>query len=290
MRLSLTILCGVFCASIPAFGDGPADRKPTDPQAVTSAPQAGASSLPVEALLTSTHVSGFAHSHDGRKLAYISAATGRPNLWIMNTDGTGAQQLIQSNDRQSSARFTHDDTQVVYSQDRGGNEYYDIYVVPVSGGEPRNLTNTADVSETVREFSPDGKLLAIGVKQKTLPSVNLGLMEWPHGAIRQLTHEADPKASWSENAWSPDGKFLYATRSLGIDDSDIFRVDVATGKAQKLLDHTGKQLASISAVSPDSRTLLLTSNAKGGYDNVALFDLDSKQLHWLTDTQWSANG
>src|SRR5579863_1724037 len=290
MRFAGVTLCGLVCVSMVAFGDGPEDRKPTDPRAVQSAVQTGALPLPVEALLTTTNVYGFAHSNDGRKLAYISDATGRPNLWIMNADGTGARQLITSNDRQTSARFTHDDTQVVYSQDRGGNEYYDIYVVPVSGGEPRNLTNTSDVSETVRECSPDGKLLAIAIKQKTLPSVNLAVMEWPHGAIRQLTHEADPKASWSENAWSPDGKFLYATRSLGIDDSDIFRVDVATGKAQKLLDHTGKQLASISAVSPDSRTLLLTSNAKGGYDNVALFDLDSKQLHWLTDTQWSANG
>ena len=290
MRLTGVMWCGLVCVSIAAFGDGPAERKPTDPHAVTSATQAGSAPLAVEALLTTTYTRGFAHSYDGRKLAYISDATGRPNLWIMNADGTGAKQLIQNNDRQASARFTRDDMQVVYSQDRGGNEYYDIYVVPVSGGEPRNLTNTADVSETVREFSPDGKLLAIGIKQKTLPSVNLGLMEWPGGAIRQLTHETDPKASWTENAWSPDGQFLYATRAVGIDDSDIFRVDVATGKAEKLLDHAGKQLVRISAVSPDGRMLLITSNEKGGYDNVALLDVDSKKPRWLTDTQWSANG
>jgi dipeptidyl aminopeptidase/acylaminoacyl peptidase len=36
--------------------------------------------------------------------------------------------------------------------------------------------------------------------------------------------------------------------------------------------------------------LLITSNEKGGYDNVATLDLDSKKLRWLTDTQWSANG
>lgn len=290
MRLMGMILCGLFCVSIGAFGDGPADRKPTDPHDVRSATRDGGAPLPVEALLTTTYTRGFAHSHDGRKLAYISDATGRPNLWIMNADGTGAQQLIQNNDRQSDARFTHDDTQLVYSQDRGGNEYYDIYVVPVSGGEPRNLTNSPDVSETVREFSPDGKLLAIGIKQKTLPSTNLAVMEWPSGAIRQLTHEVDPKASWSENAWTPDGKFLYATRSVGIDDSGIFRVDAATGKVEKLLDHTTKQLVRISAVSPDGRMLLITSNAKGGYDNVGLFDLESKKLRWLTDTQWSAAG
>ena len=233
MRLSGVVFFGLVWVSMAAFADGPADRQPTDPHAVASATQAGGVPLPVEALLTTTYTRGFAHSHDGRKLAYISDATGRPNLWIMNADGSGAQQLIQNNDRQSSVRFTHDDAQVVYNQDRGGNEYYDIYVVPVSGGEPRNLTNTPDVSETVREFSPDGKLLAIGIKQRTSPSTNLGVMEWPGGVIRQLTHETDPNASWTENAWGPDGKFIYATRSVGLDDSDMFRVDSASGKAEK---------------------------------------------------------
>jgi dipeptidyl aminopeptidase/acylaminoacyl peptidase len=244
----------------------------------------------VEALLITTRISGVAHSNDGRKLAYTSSASGRPNLWIMNVDGAGAQQLVTNNDRQIGARFTNDDSAVVYSQDSGGNEYYDIYVVPAGGGTPKNLTNTADVSETVDEFSPDGKLLAIGVKQKTTPSTNLAVMQWPDGTIRQLTHEADPKASWGEDAWSPDGRFLYATRMVGIDDADIFRVDVATGASEKLLEHTGKQLITVSDVSRDGRTLLISSNAKGGYENVAMLDLATKSLRWLTDTQWSANG
>ena len=46
----------------------------------------------------------------------------------------------------------------------------------------------------------------------------------------------------------------------------------------------------MSDVSRDGRTLLITSNAKGGYENVALLDLATKQLRWLTDTQWSASG
>jgi dipeptidyl aminopeptidase/acylaminoacyl peptidase len=208
----------------------------------------------------------------------------------MNSDGTGARQLVTNNDRQSGARFTHDDAAIVYSQDRGGNEYNDIYEVPVNGGEPRNLTNTPDISETVEEFSPDGKLLAIGVKQKTAPATNLAVMAWPGGAIRQLTHEAEPKASWSEDAWSPDGRFIYATRSIGIDDSDIYSIDVATGEGQQLLKHEGKQLISVSGLSPDGRALLVTSNANGGYANAAVLDLASKKLTWLTHTQWSASG
>jgi len=263
---------------------------PSDPHAVSSASAAEIVPLPVEALLTTTHISGVTHSNDGHKLAYTSNASGRPNLWIMNTDGTGAHQLVTSDDRQIEAHFTRDDSAVVYGQDRGGNEYYDIYVVPVGGGEPHNLTNTPDVSETASEFSPDGKLLAISVKQKTSPQVNLAVMEWPGGTIRHLTHETNPKATWEEDAWSPDGKFLYATRSIGIDDSEMYRVEAVTGASERLLEHTGKELVAIADVSRDGKTLLITSNAKGGYENVALFDLATKKIHWLTDTQWSAEG
>lgn len=290
MRIAAIALFSLVCVSFAAYADGPADLVPTDPHQVVSATGPASAPLPVDALLTTTRISGAARSNNGRKLAYTSSASGRLNLWIMNVDGAGAQQLVTNNDRQIGARFTHDDSAVVYSQDSGGNEYYDIYVVPATGGTPKNLTNTSDVSETVDEFSPDGKLLAIGVKQKTTPSTDLAVMQWPDGTIRQLTHETEPKASWSEDAWSPDGRYLYATRRVGIDDSDIFRVDVATGATEKLLQHSGKQLIAVSDVSPDGRTLLVTSNAKGGYENVAVLDLATKQLRWLTDTQWSASG
>jgi dipeptidyl aminopeptidase/acylaminoacyl peptidase len=290
LRKTPIVWCALACVSFAAYADGPADRKPTDPLSVTSANGPASTPLPVEALLTTTRISSVARSNDGRKLVYTSTASGRPNLWIMNADGTGAHQLVTSNDRQAGAHFTRDDGAVVYSQDRGGNEYYDIYEVPITGGEPRNLTNTPDISETVDEFSPDGKLLAIGVKQKTAPATNLAVMQWPGGAIRQLTHETDPKASWREDAWSPDGRFLFATRSIGIDDSEIFRIDVATGDSQQLLEHKDKQLISVSAVSPKGRTLLVTSNANGGYENAALLDLATNKLRWLTHTQWSANG
>jgi dipeptidyl aminopeptidase/acylaminoacyl peptidase len=290
MRINAVVWCFLACISCAVYADGPADRKPTDPLAATSVSGPASTPLPVEALLTTTSIGGIRRSNLGSKLVYTSNASGRSNLWLMNADGTGAHQLVTNDDRQAGARFTPDDGALVYSQDRGGNEYYDLYEVPVDGGEPRNLTNTPDISETVGEFSPDGKFLAIGVKQKTAPATNLAVMQWPGGSIRQLTHEANPKATWTENAWSPDGQFLYATRSIGIDDSDIFRIDVATDAHQQLIEHTGKQLISVSAVSRDGRTLLVTSNANDGYNNAALLDSATKKLRWITHTQWSANG
>src|SRR5690242_17992288 len=36
-------------------------------------------------------------------------------------------------------------------------------------------------------------------------------------------------------------------------------------------------------------SLLITANEKGGFNNVALLDVGSKKLTWVTDTKWDAS-
>jgi dipeptidyl aminopeptidase/acylaminoacyl peptidase len=280
------LLSASFCIS--ASASGPGDRVPTDPKSVVSTAHAGAAPVNVADLLQTTRIGGATLSPDGGHIAYISNASGRLNLWLMNADGSGAKQLLQSNDRQASPTFTHDGKEIVYMQDKGGDELYDFYAVSTAGGEPRNISNTSHTSETEPLFSPDGTMLALGSKDKATAYTNVAVKAWPAGEIRLLTHESDPQANWNICCWSPDEHSIYATREVGREDSDVYRIDVGSGKAEDLTAHKGKELVSISDVSPGGKTLLLTSNRKGGYDNVALFDLSSKALKWVTDTQWTA--
>jgi dipeptidyl aminopeptidase/acylaminoacyl peptidase len=63
---------------------------------------------------------------------------------------------------------------------------------------------------------------------------------------------------------------------------------VTTGKLENLTPHQGDILYGVSDVSSDGKTLLITSNEKGGYDNVALLDAASNKRTWVTDTKWEA--
>jgi dipeptidyl aminopeptidase/acylaminoacyl peptidase len=276
----------LVCAG--AFASGPADRVATDPKSVVSETKASGKPIPVAELLQTVRLGSPSWSVDGQQIAYVGNASGRLNVWVMSADGSGARQLLKSNDRQASPRFTRDGKEIVYAQDKGGDEMYDLYAVAVAGGEPRNLTNTDQTSEMGPLFSTDGKWLAFGSKEKKEPGTNVAVMEWSTGKVRLLTHEADPKAAWSTAGWSPDGRYLYATRQVGLEDADVYRVDVASGAADKLTSHAAKALVRVSEVSPDGKTLLLSSNEKGGYENVALFDLATKKMRWVTDTQWEA--
>lgn len=68
-------------------------------------------------------------------------------------------------------------------------------------------------------------------------------------------------------------------------DDDIYVVDTASANTTNLTEHQGQVLNRASSLSRDGKTLLITSNEKGGYQNVALLDIAAKKLMWVTQTK-----
>ena len=268
---------------------GPADRQITDPKSVTSAQNANVKPIPVEDLFFSRSISDAAWSPDGKEIVLSTNLTGRVNLWKVSAQGSWPMQLVQSDDRQSGEQWSPDGKWITYEQDKGGNELYDIYVVSSSGSQVANLTNTPDVREQSSRWSPDGKSIAFVIKPKQAPSYDIAVLDVASRQTHQLTHEKDPQYTWSLVDWSPDGKTIYANRGdlLGTN-ADIYALDATSGNATNLTPHTGKSSHVASAVSRDGSTILLSSNEKGGYENVALLDAATRKMTWVTDTQWEA--
>jgi dipeptidyl aminopeptidase/acylaminoacyl peptidase len=269
--------------------NSPAERKATDPKSIDSKKNASARPIAVDDFFYSRRVSSPAWSPDGKQVAFSTNFTGRMNLWKVSSDGGWPMQLTVSDDRQFGAVWSPDGKWVLYDQDFGGSEYYDLFAVPSQGGTPINLTNTPDISESGPQFSPDGKALAFGYKPKTSPVSDIALMDWNTRQVKKLTNESTKDHLWALSAWTQDGKYVIASRmNAGFDDASVYRIDVATGQAEELTPHQGSALFLAGGVSPDGKSVLVTSNRKGGYQNVALLDVTTKQLKWITDTQWEA--
>jgi dipeptidyl aminopeptidase/acylaminoacyl peptidase len=283
--LLASALCFLLLAS-----SSPDDRAITDPKSISSEPNVGAHPVPIEDLYYTRSSSDAAWSPDGKEVVLTTDLSGRQNLWKVTASGGWPLQLAQSDDRQFGSAWSPDGKWIVYQQDKGGNEMWDLYAVPSEGGEPVNLTNTPDIREQGPLWSHDGKTISFGYKPKDSPVYDIALLDWETRKVRKLTNEATKNHAWGAVAWTADDKTIFANRSeiSGENESDVYAIDVASGKAENLTPHQGKILFSASSVSPDGRTLLITSDQKNGANNVALLDVGTKKLTWVTDLKWEA--
>ena len=273
-----------------AQSTGPDDRRITDPKSVTSTTNPKAHPIPIDDLYFTRSVSNASWSPNGKEFLFTTDMSGRSNLWKVSAAGGWPVQLIQSDERQTQGTWSPDGQWILFQQDVGGNELWDIFAVPSEGGEIVNLTNTPDIREESPRWSPDGKTISVNYKPKDGTVYDLALLEWATHKVSKVTHEASPDHSWNSVAWSPDGKTLYANRfEISFTDADVYAVDVRSGKTTNLTAHQGKVLNFASSLSPDGKTLLITSNRKGGYQNVALLDIPTSKVTWVTDTKWEAN-
>jgi dipeptidyl aminopeptidase/acylaminoacyl peptidase len=286
-RLGLLIFATAV-ASLAATS--PDTREITEPKTITSAEESGAGAVPIDDLFYTRATGGGAWSPDGKEIVFSSNFTGRFNLWKVSASGGWPIQLSQSDDRQGGAIWSPDGKWILYQSDRGGAETYDLFAIPSGGGKADNLTKTDEISETSPRWSPDGMQLTISYKKKTAPVTDVAVMDWKTRTVRNLTNETTPDHLWSGQVWGPDGKVIYATRNnAGFTDASVYRIDAATAQKEELTPHEGQSRTSVSAISPDGKTLLVTADRPGGYPNVALVDTATKKLTWVTDLKWEAD-
>ncbi|MBV8053084.1 MAG: PD40 domain-containing protein, partial [Acidobacteriaceae bacterium] len=267
----------------------PDAREITDPMSVVSSPNAAAQPVSISSLYYTRSVSGPAWSPDGRQIVFSTNLTGRMNIWKVAATGGWPLQLSESDDRQFGAVWSPDGKWIVFEQDNGGGEIFDVYAVPSDGGDTINITGTPDISETNPRWSPDGSMLALSYRPKSASSIDIALLDWKSRQVHKLTNEQTKNREWGAAIWSPDGKTIYADRAnAGHTDSDVYRINVADGQSENLTPHHGDIIYSVSSVSPQGDELLISSNEKGGYQNVALLNTASRKITWVTDLKWEA--
>ena len=155
--------------------------------------------------------------------------------------------------------WSPDGKTLTYCADRNGN--YDVYTIPVEGGEETRLT-TADGLDDGPEYSPDGKYIYFN-------SVRTGLMQiWrmkPDGSEQtQITNDA--YNNWFAHP-SPDGKWLaFVTFEKDVvghpanKDVMLRLMPVGGGEIQVLAKLFGGQgTMNVPSWSPDSKQLSFVS-------------------------------
>jgi Tol biopolymer transport system component len=203
-----------------------------------------------------------AFSPDGERIAFRSERDGE-GIYVMGSTGESVKRLT---DFGHDPSWSPDGKQIVFSSGTGQNPWSrnalaQLWVVPSSGGEVRQLTKGGDAVQP--SWSPGGRRIAFwGLRHD---SGQRDLWTIPADGAEDATPVEvtnDPAVDW-DPAWSPDGRTLFFASVRG-GSMNLWRIDIdeASGRprGEPMPMTTPSRMSGSISLSRDGRHLMYVSS------------------------------
>ena len=206
------------------------------------------------------------------RIAYVTKAGTRYNLWVADADGENAQSALASSEPIISPAWAPDGKRLAYVSFESRKPV--VYVHDVATGQRRLIANFRG-SNSAPAWSPDGRTLAVtlsrdgGSQLYTIPAGG--------GQPTRLTQSGSID---TEPLYAADGRSIYFVSDRG-GSPQIYRMPAGGGDPQRVT-FTGSYNIS-PALSPDGRWLAYISRVNGAF-KLQVMEIATGNVQALTDT------
>jgi TolB protein len=206
------------------------------------------------------------------RIAYVTKAAQRFNLWVADADGENAQSALTSPEPIISPAWSPTGAQLAYVSFESRKPV--IYVHEVATGKRRLIANFKG-SNSAPTWAPDGKSLVVTLSRDG--ASQLYALDANGGEPRRLTQSGSID---TEPVFSPDGKYLYFVSDRG-GAPQIYRM-APSGAGVERVTFTGNYNISPS-LSPDGRWLAYISRVSGAF-KLHVMELANGAVSAITDS------
>ncbi|MFC1660445.1 prolyl oligopeptidase family serine peptidase [Gemmatimonadota bacterium] len=207
------------------------------------------STEPVQVTTDLDGVRAPALSPDGRTLAFYSSASGSQDIWLVPSDGSQPpRQLTEGSMTVDETRFepgwSPDGTTIAYVANQADFYADDVWLVDVSSGRARQLSDSIRAISTAPVWSPDGsQIVVLGTTENEywyLDIADIYLLDPNRGTQTRLEMQTYATAYQYRPFWSADGTrifFPYMERG----EHNLWVVPAAGGVATRVTNLGGVQ-------------------------------------------------
>ena len=176
---------------------------------------------------------------------------------------------------------------LLYSQDEGGNEKPNLFLVNLKDGVTRNITNTKKIGYRDMKWSPNGTALAFAAEREKSGAYPVFLIDPETEAVSKVAGNENGECGSLQ--WSPDGRKLAFVRTRDYLHMGVSVIDLETKRESILMPIDEKSTTLTLGWTGNSEKIYVTSNANDrGTDAVALLGLEISRLEWLTLESWES--
>ena len=166
-----------------------------------------------------------------------------------------------------NGRYAPNDQTLVVSKDSGGSEFWQLYTL--KDGRLTLLTDGQSRNE-LGPFSHDGKWLAYSSTRRNGTDADLYIVDPRDPASTRMVAQVSG-GGWAITGFAPDNATAVVTNYVSVTKSDLYLLDLASGKLTPLGDHKQAVAQGGAQFAPDG-TLWATSDAGSDFQRLGTID------------------
>jgi dipeptidyl aminopeptidase/acylaminoacyl peptidase len=201
--------------------------------------------------------SGAAVSPSGDRVAYIDAATGQGQVWLVDRPMGAPIQVTHFADRATKVEWAPTGDRLLVCGDVGGDERDDLLLVRPDGSRPVVLARGADGRNQAGGFTPDGTGLLFASTRRHPAYFDLWLADAATGEAHPVLEDDGMNLAGDV---SPDGTRAIALESHGSFETELTVVDLATGERTRLLAKAPPAVYGDAQWAPDGKSIYVRSD------------------------------
>jgi dipeptidyl aminopeptidase/acylaminoacyl peptidase len=271
MRLRPATTLLALAVSFALAGCASAPSAPTDTAATAAAPTVAAPALlSREVLFGNPERAGGQISHDGRWLAYLAPREGVMNIWVAPMSDPAAARPI-TNDRLRGIRgysFAYDGKNILYAQDVGGDENFQVFAVDIETGLSRELTPKGARASVAQVSARLPNAILVSVNDRDPRYFDLVNVQLSTGSRMRII-ENDRFSSFVVD---DDFQLRYAQQQTPDGGNAWFRREGKEWKPWETVPQEDSLTTAIAGFTEDGRTLYVVDSR--GRNTGALFAID----------------
>ena len=241
---------------------------------------------PIEAFIDTLGVQGASFSADESKILFSSNKTGIWNAYSIPANGGDWTAITRSTtDNNYAVAYFPADDRVLVTSDQGGNELDHLFVVG-KDGKLSDLTPGAKLKAEFYGFSQDGKHFFVATNERDPKYFDLYCYDGKDYKRERIFENTE---GFDVGAISNDEKWLALGKTRTTNDSDLFVVNLGSGKRSKVSEHSGNANFQSRDFSPDSTWIYFTANDNGEFSQLRRYRLADGKSELVRKADWDVS-
>ncbi|HXQ74759.1 MAG TPA: prolyl oligopeptidase family serine peptidase [Pyrinomonadaceae bacterium] len=238
----------------------------------------------IEQFMNTVRIGGSSFSADEKSILFHSNKSGIFNVYSVAVTGGQAAQLTNSTKESTFAvSYFPNDTRILYTYDRGGNENSHLYLRELNGTE-RDLTPGEKTKANFLGWSHDRKSFFFSTNERDPRFFDI--YEMPIDTFKaSMVYKDETGLDFGDI--SNDKKLIAFEKSGGSPaDSDVYLYNVATKELKNITAHTGDVANSAQTFDVDSKSLYFLTDGGSEFRYVSRYNLATGKTEVVEKAPW----